>query len=97
MTVAEVKHANRALMDAAAGLVDELDDVPAGRVLRCFSRAVGYMRRVGCPTAQLAVEAEWLARELLDGRLVLDATHDAEPRTPGAVPRPRMARVGQSL
>ncbi|GAB7006628.1 hypothetical protein JCM18899A_41010 [Nocardioides sp. AN3] len=87
MTVAEVKVANQALLDTVARLVDELDEVPAGRVLRCFSRAVGHVRRVGCPTTQLATEAEWLARELLAGRLVLDSTHGPEPQTPQACVR----------
>jgi len=73
MVLLDTKRTNQALLDTVARLVDELIDVPPGRVLRCFSRAVGYLRRVGCPTDQLPAEAEWLARELLADRLVLEA------------------------
>ena len=73
MTLLDARRANQALLDTAAQLVEEFDQIPAGRVLRCFSRAVGQVRRDGCPTARLAVEAEWLAREMLAGRLVIGA------------------------
>jgi len=73
MVLVDTKRTNQALLDTVASLVDELVDVQPGRVLRCFSRAVGYLRRVGCPTERLPAEAEWLARELLADRLVLEA------------------------
>jgi hypothetical protein len=62
MTTLEPRQANQALLDAVARLVDERDDLPAGSVLRCFARAVRQVRQAGCPTAQLAVEVERVAR-----------------------------------
>jgi hypothetical protein len=70
MTALEVRQTNQALLDAAARLVNELDEVPAGAVLRCFSRAVRTARQEGCPVTQLPVEAERLARELLAQRVL---------------------------
>lgn len=80
MTAIEARQAHQALLDAAAMLVEEFDEVPAGRVLRCFSRAVGHLRHHGCPTARLAGEAERLTRDMLAGRFVLDVpkTHDGD-------------------
>ena len=90
MTAREAQQANQALLDTAARMVDELSDVPAGRVLRCFSRAVGQVRREGCPPGRLASEAEALARDLLDGRVVLTAAARVNAHAePPSVPRPR--------
>ena len=90
MTARDVQQAHKDLLETAARMVDEMPDVPAGRVLRCFSRAVGQVRREGCPPTRLAPEAEALARDLLAGRIVL--TPAARPHGPGersSVPRPR--------
>lgn len=91
-TVVETRQANQALLDTAARMVDEFDDVPAGRVLRSFSRAVGQLRRDGCPTPRLAAEAEWLTREALAGRSVIEPLPES-----AAVPAPRGARQAHSL
>jgi hypothetical protein len=87
MTVTEVRRADQQLLDTVAALVDELDDVPTGRVLRCFSRAVRHLRRHGCPPDRLAAEAEWLTREMLAGRLGLGAGDADAAQYP--VPGPR--------
>jgi hypothetical protein len=63
-----VRQVNQALRDAAARLVAERGDLPAGSVLRCFSRAVRDALRSGCSSADLASEAEWRARGLLERR-----------------------------
>lgn len=57
-----------ALMEAALRLVDDRDDVPAGSVLRCFSRAVAVTRRSGIATEALPTRAEALARGMLAAR-----------------------------
>jgi hypothetical protein len=54
-----------ALVDAAVRLVEERPDLPAGSVLRCFSRAVLITRRAGVPADGLASQADLLARRLL--------------------------------
>jgi len=87
MTALEVKQAHQALLDSVASLVDEFDDIPTGRVLRCFSRAVGCARREGCPTKWLPEEAERLAREMLVGRPAWEAG-TVGPRRPTRAPSP---------
>jgi hypothetical protein len=47
MTAQQDRQVSRALVDHAARLVDELDHLPAGSVLRYFSRAVDQARRAG--------------------------------------------------
>lgn len=89
MTAHDVRQANQALLDTAARLVDELHDVPAGRVLRCFSRAVGHVRREGCPPHRLAAEAESLARAMLAGEVVLPPGVRQHSPAETRVPRPR--------
>jgi hypothetical protein len=54
-----------ALVDAAVRLVEERPDLPAGSVLRCFSRAVLITRRTGVPADGLVLQADQLARRLL--------------------------------
>lgn len=68
MPVAEVRSAQQALTDAAWGLVAEWADLPAGSVLRCYSRAVLRVRRAGTPSEAVAEEAVRLARGLLAAR-----------------------------
>lgn len=72
MTTAEdIRLANRQLLEAAARLAEETSEVPAGAVLRAFSRAVRMARQAGCPANQLPVEAERLTRQSLElGRAV---------------------------
>lgn len=65
MTAREVRQANQALLGRAARLVDELSDVPAGSVLRCFSRAVRLARLAGFSATDLPAEAEARARAML--------------------------------
>lgn len=65
MGVNEVRQADLALMDAVARMVDEHPDLPAGRPMSCFARAVRQLREQGCSTDRLPVEAERLAGELL--------------------------------
>jgi hypothetical protein len=57
-----------ALVDAAARLVADHSDLPAGSVLRCFARAVALARRTGVPAADLPARAETLAAEMLAAR-----------------------------
>ena len=66
----DLRQMNQSLLDTAAHLVEERNDLPAGSVLRCFSRAVRHVRQSGCPTPQLAAEAERIARALLSLRTV---------------------------
>jgi hypothetical protein len=69
MTAQEAAAANRALLDTAARLVDEMDNVAPGSVLRCFSRAVRTARSLGCPLTRLPAEADRLARQWLGERM----------------------------
>lgn len=64
-TAEEIRLANRQLLEAAARLAEETSEVPAGAVLRSFSRAVRMARLAGCPAGQLPLEAERLTRQLL--------------------------------
>ncbi|MDO7867208.1 hypothetical protein [Nocardioides jiangxiensis] len=64
-TTDEIRLANQELLSAAARLAGETVEVPAGVVLRSFSRAVRMARLSGCPASQLCVEAERLTRQLL--------------------------------
>lgn len=76
MTARDARQTNQALLDAAAQLVAEFSDVPAGSVLRSFSRSVRLARQAGCPVERLPEAAERLTREALVHRLP-------------SVPRPR--------
>jgi hypothetical protein len=75
-TATEVRQAQEEMLDAAARLVEEVDDAPAGVVLRSYWRAVRFLRHTGCPLPAMAVEADLVARDLLVARGV-------------RVPRPR--------
>ena len=84
-----VRQVNQSLRDAAARLVAERRDLPAGSVLRCFSRAVRDALRAGGAASELATEAEWRARQLLRqrataGRGFLDGRGARVPRPRGA-------------
>lgn len=68
MTAQEVAATSRALMETAARLVDDMQSIPAGSVLRCFSRAVRTARSAGCPVSRLPGEADRLARQWLSAR-----------------------------
>ena len=81
MAAHDVVSTQAALIVAALRLVDDHPDIPAGSVLRCFSRAVVITRRSGTPSGSLAEEAELLARRLLAAR--------NRPGLPGAPPRQR--------
>lgn len=77
-TATEVRQAQKEMLDAAARLVEDVDDAPAGVVLRSYWRAVRVLRRAGCPLPAMAAEADLVARDLLVARGV-------------RVPRPRGA------
>lgn len=79
-TATEVRDAHRAVLASAARLVEEVDEVAAGVVLRCFWRAVRVARLSGCPASILPQEAEGLARQLLVARGV----RVPQPRHPGS-------------
>jgi hypothetical protein len=53
------------LVDAAIRLVEDRPDLPAGAVLRCFSRALLVTRRTGVPAEVLVPQADLVARRLL--------------------------------
>jgi hypothetical protein len=59
------------MLEVAGRLVDEVQDVPPGVVLRAYWRAVRLVRHAGCPLPALPDEAELLARHLLLRRGVL--------------------------
>lgn len=86
-----------ALRETGERMVTEWDDLPAGSVLRCYSRAVRTVVRAGCPPARVPAEAERIARAWLDlrrapGASVLDAVPETTPDVaPPPVPRPRTA------
>lgn len=84
---------NHELREAAARLVDEHPDLPPGSVLRCFSRSVRIALLTGYPAAQVVVEAERLARDLLSQRCpASDGGHQYGIRTTAPrVPQPRRA------
>ena len=65
MSAPESATSQLALVDAAVRLVEERPDLPAGSVLRCFSRAVLITRRTGVPADGLVLQADQLARRLL--------------------------------
>jgi hypothetical protein len=75
-TATEVRQAQEEMLDAAARLVEDVDDAPAGVVLRSYWRAVHLLRHAGCPLPGMAAEADLVARGLLVARGV-------------RVPRPR--------
>jgi hypothetical protein len=62
------KVASQSIQDAAARLVAERRDLPAGSVLRCFCRSVRRALLRGCPPEQVASEAERMTREVLARR-----------------------------
>ena len=90
MTAPSTTSAHDALLDAALRLVEEYDDLPAGLVLRCLSRATDAARSWGCPPGDLPVAAEAGARWLLAQR---QRTHASGAST--RVPRPRLAGDGR--
>lgn len=94
-TATEVRQAHTDMLDAAARLVEEIEDVPAGVVLRSYWRAVRLVRHAGCPLPAMATEADRVARDLLVARGVrVPATAASHPRAPHPrVPRPRRALV----
>ena len=59
---------NRELREAADRLVDDRCDVPAGSVLRTFSRSVRTALLDGVPPAEVVAEAERRTKELLSRR-----------------------------
>lgn len=67
------------LTDAALRLVADRSDLPAGSVLRCFSRAVVVTRRRGVPHDVVPERAFALAHQLLAARA------DPGARTPRAL------------
>jgi len=93
MASRDMRQANQELLDAAALLVDEWEDVPTGSVLRCFSRAVWVVRGRGCPPERLAAEAMSLARALLAlrGAMVAGETVAVRETITDVVPEPRRA------
>lgn len=56
------------LVIAADALTDEFRDLPAGVVRRCFARAVREARLAAVPPVAVVVEAERIARVLLELR-----------------------------
>lgn len=94
-TATEVRQVHEDLLDAAARLVEEITDAPAGVVLRSYWRAVRFVRHAGCPLPALATEADLVARDLLAARGVRvphprRAARVAATPAPGVlVPRPR--------
>lgn len=88
-TATEVRQAHEDMLDAAARLVEEIEDVPAGVVLRSYWRAVRYVRQAGCPVPAMAAEADLLARDLLLARGV----RVPHPRRVRRVDAPRSASV----
>jgi hypothetical protein len=82
VTASEVRHTHETMLEVAGRLVEEVQDVPPGVVLRAYWRAVRLVRNAGCPLPALPDEAELLARHLLVRRGV-------------RVPHPRLGeRVG---
>lgn len=87
---------NHDLRDAADRLVAARRDLPAGSVLRTFSRSVRVALLEGVPLAKVVPEAERRAGELLAQR---PAGHDhPRPRDRSRAgapvpPRPRRART----
>lgn len=69
-TTIEIKQAHRDLLARAAQLVEERDDLPAGSVLRSFSRAVRRLRLEGCPATEMASRADRITRAMLGERSV---------------------------
>ena len=69
----QVKQANQALFAAAERLVEKYDDMPAGSVLRCFSRCARKALHEGCPTTEVAAAAEDMTRALLERRSTAEA------------------------
>lgn len=67
-TATEVRQAQEDMLDTASRLVEEIEDAPAGVVLRSYWRAVRFVRHTGCPLPALAAEAELVARDLLVAR-----------------------------
>jgi hypothetical protein len=57
-----------ALVETAVRLVADHPGIPAGSVLRCYSRAVRLARRGGAGIEELPERAEDLARRILAAR-----------------------------
>jgi hypothetical protein len=68
MTLQAVRGTNATLLNVADRLAAEFDDIAAGSVLRCFSRAVVLARRSGTPVESLPTVAEHAARRMLSRR-----------------------------
>lgn len=68
MNTAEIRRAHDDLLARVAGLVDERPDVPAGSVLRAFSRSVRQLRQEGCPVDEMPARAERMTRETIGNR-----------------------------
>jgi hypothetical protein len=79
MAAHDVVTTQAALVAAALRLVDDHPDMPAGSVLRCFSRAVVVTRRRGVPHDVVPERAFALAHQLLAARA------DPGARTPRAL------------
>lgn len=87
---------NRELRDAADRLVHDRRDVPAGSVLRTFSRSVRTALLDGFSTSEVVPEAERRTRELLAQRPAAGGrSHLRAWAGVGApeVPRPRRPRL----
>ena len=56
------------MLDAALALVQEYDEMPAGAVLRCFSRAAVKARLTGLPGEQLTERTITMTRHMLASR-----------------------------
>lgn len=73
---------HRQLLDTAFDLSTEFDTLPAGSVLRCFSRAVHLARLKGAEGARLPEEARRIAESSLRARA---AKTTRRARTPGVL------------
>lgn len=61
-------HTQRRLLDTAERLAGEFDSMPAGSVLRCYSRATRGAIRAGVGLDELPGVAEQRARRMLASR-----------------------------
>lgn len=68
MTPLEFKRASESLADTLERLIDELDHLPPGAVMRCFARAVRHARYAGFTPEELPAEVERRTRAMLEAR-----------------------------
>ncbi|MGN6129173.1 MAG: hypothetical protein ACTHOK_02415 [Nocardioidaceae bacterium] len=61
-------HTQQRLLDTAQRLAGEFDSLPAGSVLRCYSRATRGALRAGVGLPDLPGAAEQRARRVLESR-----------------------------